>query len=211
MGKVALLFLGGTVEQKDILSIGKFDFVCCADSGLDSAIKFKIAPDIVIGDMDSISKDGLKYINQNSISTMKYPEDKNFTDGELAVQFLLHHKPQFSEIKVIGLIGNRPDHTFGNYLLLNNRINDIPITSFTQGFKIQVFRKGLHRFTSKPGAIVSIYALNSSAFIRLGRLKFRFEDTLTPFSSRCLSNITEDGEFSIETDSDILVFIQSQV
>ncbi|MEZ4812323.1 MAG: thiamine diphosphokinase [Caldisericia bacterium] len=211
MGKVALLVLGGSVKKTDVEGAGKFDFVCCADSGLDTALKLGLIPDIVIGDMDSVSHEGLEYIKSKDIESIIHPPDKNFTDGELAISHLQKHYLNFSEIKVLGLTGGRPDHAYGNFLLLKNTKNNIPITAFADGFLIQSFGKGIHSFVSKPGATISIFSFKDPAFVKLSNLKFKFEETLYPFSSRCISNISPDGNFTIEADSDILVFIQIRV
>ena len=63
--------------------------VIACDSGCDHLAKTGIVPDVVIGDMDSITKAGLDFIKANSIPVEKYPVEKDWTDTEigLAVQY----------------------------------------------------------------------------------------------------------------------------
>ena len=65
----ALIILNGNIADLFLLKkIGKdSDFILCADGGTDYCLKASLMPDMVIGDLDSISKDSLKVIYDNNI------------------------------------------------------------------------------------------------------------------------------------------------
>ena len=211
MGKVALLFLGGTVTPDDLKIAGSYDFVCCADSGLDQAKKLNIFPNLVVGDLDSISEDGLDWIKNRNIEVIKHPTEKDFTDGQLAVTHLINHHEKFDEIHILGLMGGRSDHIYGNFLLLFDREHENQkIKAYSDRFEIQIIPKGEHWFDTKPGAIVSIFAFRVPARVSLTGLKYSYEGLLNPLTPRGISNISW-GSFHIKTNSELLVFIQTQV
>ena len=114
----ALLVSGGSIESIKLLKeIAKdMDFIICADGGTDYCIKANLIPNIIIGDLDSISKKGLNFIEENNISIVKFPVKKDNTDTELAIDYLI--EKGFIDITLLGAIGSRMDHSLGNILLL---------------------------------------------------------------------------------------------
>lgn len=115
----ALVVLNGNIRDLLLLEkIGKeSDFILCADGGTNYCLKASLIPDMVIGDLDSISKDSLKIIYDNNIPIEKYPTKKDATDSEISIDYLI--SKEFSHITLMGAIGNRMDHTLSNILLLS--------------------------------------------------------------------------------------------
>lgn len=95
-------------------------FIICADGGYRHAKNAEIRPDIIIGDFDSAS------IPKEDIEKCVYPSRKDFTDGEICVEYVCSHG--FDELVMFGMTGMRIDHTLSNMLLLfkhkNSRIID---------------------------------------------------------------------------------------
>lgn len=85
------------------------DYIICADGGLKHIQKLDVNPDVAIGDFDSGEK-------PDDIMVYQYPADKDFTDGELAVDYAL--KSGFDEILLIAMTGTRLDHTITNIFQL---------------------------------------------------------------------------------------------
>ena len=50
--------------------------IIACDEGCDFLARHEIVPDIVVGDMDSISEDGLKFIESHNVFAEKYPVEK---------------------------------------------------------------------------------------------------------------------------------------
>ena len=96
----------------------KHDFVICADGGVRYAVQARIHVDLVVGDFDSISKEEIFYVNQNNIPIIKYPIEKDATDLELAIDYLVEN--DYNAITLIGVTGNRLDHTLANIFLLKS-------------------------------------------------------------------------------------------
>lgn len=93
------------------------DIFIAADSGIETAVKLNITPDILIGDFDSLDLDKFdKHKISENIKIIKYPAEKNDTDSMLAVKYAL--ELGYKNIAVIGGIDGRTDHTLANLFLL---------------------------------------------------------------------------------------------
>lgn len=108
----AVIIGGGSItDYKYIRSkISADDYVICADGGYDHARVLRVSPDILIGDFDSI-----KALPEDT-KKIKYPVRKDFTDGEIAVKYALEHG--FDDVLLLGMTGDRADHTITDILLL---------------------------------------------------------------------------------------------
>ena len=82
------------------------DIVIAADSGIINAQKFKIKPDYIIGDFDSLG-----YTPTDS-NTIVHPVEKDDTDTMLAVKLGL--EKGYKIFRIFGGIGGRLDHTYAN-------------------------------------------------------------------------------------------------
>ena len=93
-----IILLNGE-PYKDKIEKREGDIVLSADGALSWA-KGKIDIDITAGDFDSLG-----YVPQGSVV---YPSEKNFTDGEIALDMLLERGCR--EIEIYGGGGRREDH-----------------------------------------------------------------------------------------------------
>jgi len=130
----------GHIENLDILKsiIKNSDYVICADGAAKYLMNLNIYPNLLVGDLDSISSDTLQWIENSEVNIKKFPIKKNMTDTELAIEFALEQSP--SRITIVGAVGSRMDHSLGNIMLLYkilkmgtaariiNEVNDITIT-----------------------------------------------------------------------------------
>ena len=112
----AVIICGGNVGEYITEYISEGDFIVCADSGYDSAVKFGIRPDMLIGDMDSVKSD---YKHEK---TVVYPTHKDCTDSEIVIQYVKKHG--YDEVLLFGMIGTRMDHTLANLGLLKYFCNE---------------------------------------------------------------------------------------
>jgi thiamine pyrophosphokinase len=74
------------------------------------------APDVVIGDLDSLPDGARSWLDGTSAQVISFPPAKDETDLELA---LMHVANSFDgEIWILGALGGRLDQTLANILLL---------------------------------------------------------------------------------------------
>ena len=108
----AVVIGNGTINDYEYIKsqLKSGDFIICADGGVKHAKKMGIAPDVVIGDFDSSERD-------TSVKAYAYPTRKDFTDGDLAVTYAAEHG--YSEIMLLGMTGDRLDHTLTDIFLMS--------------------------------------------------------------------------------------------
>ena len=104
-----LVFIGGEGPSPAFgrLLAQNADIIVAADSGLISAENAGLEPDWVIGDMDSLDDPGrLEKYPVEKIN--RFPQDKDYTDTELALELLW--EKGCDEICIAGGGGGRLDH-----------------------------------------------------------------------------------------------------
>ncbi len=104
------------------------DYLIFCDSGLKHANELGVSPSLIIGDFDSHEKP------DSDIETIVLPCEKDDTDTVFAVKEAV--KRGFEDYLLIGVAGNRLDHTFVNISILNylfeNGKNGIIVDDFSE-------------------------------------------------------------------------------
>lgn len=119
----ALIIGGGSIDQSfaaEYIYSDSFDVVACADSGLDAAYALSAPVDYIMGDFDSVTPDVLSYYQNldedKRPELLSYPPEKDDTDMQLVLEFVLEHNP--SEVVILGATGKRLDHFLANIQIL---------------------------------------------------------------------------------------------
>lgn len=197
--KKCLIIANGKSPTKKIIEyfIKKgFTSLICADGGANSARKLNLLPDFIIGDLDSITDDNLKYYSKK-VSIIKYKR-QNDTDVDKSIKFAIKNK--FAQIILLGVTGDRLDHTICNLGMVIKYLNKIKIfIAAEKSFLIPV--RDQISFISKPGEIFSIYAFDDKTKISSTGLKYKLNNTTLPFGLReSTSNvsISENVTFKVK-------------
>ena len=107
--KTAFLIGAGEGASQALLP-GEGDFVVAVDGGLSFCEKMGIAPDLALGDFDSLS------FVPDTLPVRRFPVEKDNTDMREAVLEALAQGCK--RLHIWGGTGGRVDHTFANYQLL---------------------------------------------------------------------------------------------
>lgn len=89
--------------------------IIAGDGGANILFDAEIFPDILIGDMDSISAENLDRIGGNC-EVFKYPREKDYSDSQLCIKKALEYKPQ--RIILAAATGTYIDHSIANIINL---------------------------------------------------------------------------------------------
>ncbi len=200
--KRVILFLNGEIKNYAMIKklIYSNDFLIGVDGGTKHILKLKLKPDLIIGDLDSYTPKNKK------IPIIKYPTNKDFTDSELALQYILKNK--FTEIIVFGFTGNRLDHMLSNLFLFAS----LPIKTiiYTNNQKIFFARNNIKIKGQKNNLISLIPLFSDSHGLTTTNLKYPLKnETLKINSSRGVSNIMTTNETTITLKKGILAIIQT--
>lgn len=95
------------------------DYVVCCDGALDTYLRhfrgrYLRRPDVVIGDMDSLSKKTAERFRDIAVRI----DEQETNDQSKAFHYILEHFPDVDTIHILGATGKREDHTIGNLSLL---------------------------------------------------------------------------------------------
>ena len=113
-----LITAGGDLTNQEIFSeeYDKADIRIAVDSGIEFYYRYKKLPEMVLGDFDSISKDGKEFISDERIETSSFPPEKDYTDLELGIEYLAEKGCR--KIVILGAVGDRIDHSLANLFMM---------------------------------------------------------------------------------------------
>lgn len=181
-----------------------FNTIICADGGANSAKKLGIIPDYIIGDLDSIDKSVLKYFhNKSRIIQIKRQND---TDVEKCLKFAIKNK--FSEVILLGVTGDRLDHTICNLGIIIKFFNKIKMLLVAENsFLIPINSET--KIKSKIGETISLYAFNALTRITSSGLKYKLIETQLPFGVReSTSNVSTSSQVKLKVKNGIVFVIR---
>lgn len=95
------------LDRRAVAAVPRDAWVIAADGGLDHARAAGLDPDVLVGDLDSISAIGLAWASEHA-EVVRYPVDKAATDTELAIAHAATSAP--ARILLVAGEGDRFDH-----------------------------------------------------------------------------------------------------
>lgn len=181
-----------------------FSAIICADGGANSAKKIGIIPNFIIGDLDSISLSTLNYFkNKSTIIQIKRQND---TDVEKCLKFAI--KKGFKEAILLGVTGDRLDHTICNLGIVIKFFNIIKILLAAESSFLTPINK-MTTFKSKIGETISIYGFDKKTKITSSGLKYKLNNTMLPFGIKeSTSNVTVSNIVELNVKGGIVFVIR---
>jgi len=155
----AIIIAGGTPPSKKLITkeITRSSIIIAADSGANCLWKYKIVPDYLIGDFDSINSKALNFLANKNIPIERYPCNKDLTDAQLALKKSLQLKAK--KIIFLGCLGGkRIDHLLGALGLLVECSNLNIDASLKDDYQTVTLLKKSTTIYGKPRAIFSLQA-----------------------------------------------------
>lgn len=186
----------------------KEHFVICADAGYETALRYHIAPDLIVGDFDSAAKKP-----QGNVKCVVLPVEKDVTDTMYAVQ--KGFSKGFRRFVLLGCLGGqRFDHSLANLEVLQY-IQEHGGTAVLADEHTKVFliRDGRLRITGSKGATVSVFPYNGrSCNVSYSGLEYPLQrDTLTCgglVMGVSNSVVKEQAEIRVHTGAALVVVYQ---
>ena len=207
----SIIFANGELCQTvNEINISKDDLIIAADGGSGHCQTLGIIPDVLIGDLDSTSKDLIQEWQNSGVLVIRHPAQKDQTDLELAL--LYAQAEGASEIIVYGAVGGRLDMTFGNLLLLAHPKLTSPITLICSGEEVRVLHPGESLvLQGTPGDIVSLLSLQpGESRIRTKGLEYPLDNEDLGFGlTRGVSNQMAAEQAVIQLERGLLAVIHT--
>jgi thiamine pyrophosphokinase len=212
LSKRAVIFANGTLPgveaARRLLRDG--DYWIAADGGCKHALACGRAPDILIGDFDSVPGPVRESLHRAGTRMQSFPAEKDETDLELAIAFA--SREGYSPILILAGLGGRTDQTLANLSLLADpdlagcdiRIDD--------GFEeaVRIGRKTVLHGTA--GDVVSLlpFGVPAEGVVTEGlRYPLRGE-TLLPHKTRGVSNRMLSDTAAVSVERGVLLCIHTR-
>lgn len=199
----AYLLLGGEAPSRKTAQRICGAFIAAADSAYDWATRYGICPDVLIGDCDSIRK------VPEGIRKILFSSDKDDTDGELALDWLIQNG--YREIEIYGSGGKREDHFYANFGLLRRAklagIRATLVSDYTETVLID----GCCEFNFPKNTLISIEPFGGAAHIMITEgLKYRIADRELDYAKLGygISNVVTEEKVKIELSKGSLLLFK---
>jgi thiamine pyrophosphokinase len=219
----AVVLAGGDELPPSLLpalhrAIASAPLVVAADGGIAHAHRVDRDPDVLVGDLDSITPEALARATTCGTRILRHPVDKDATDLGLALDLVLaeagargdEDAPALIDTLVVGGHGGRADHLLGNAMLLAAaRYEPLRLTAWWGRDVLHVVRTALE-LSGEVGDTVSLLAVHGAAHgVTTEGLTFPLEGALLePGSSLGISNTLTSPLARIDLAGGVLLVIR---
>lgn len=205
----AIIFANGVLKNwPDRLKIRpNRDLIIAADGGTFHCRNWKIIPHVVVGDLDSITRDEYAWLKSLDVEVIRHPIRKDQTDLELALRFAGERGAV--EVMVLGALGMRWDMTIANVLIM--------AAPFLKGIDIRLLDgqqeiaclQGRQKcvFHGKPGDMLSLIPISDKATgVTLHGLEYTLNKASIPLGeTRGISNVLTKNRATVEIEAGLLL------
>jgi thiamine pyrophosphokinase len=180
--------------------------VLAADGALDHALAAGLRPAGLIGDLDSVSADGLAWAEEHA-TVERHDPDKDHTDTELALRMAVGLDP--AHLILVAGGGDRLDHTIAAIGALGDpSLTSIPLIDAWWGDQwIRIVHgPGRTSIDLAPGSTLSLLALHGTCTgVSITGTEWTLDgDDLAPVTGRGLSNVVVDDGVEISVSMGVL-------
>ena len=205
--KKCIVLANGKPPKKSLITFFQqkdFKTLICADGGANSALKMKLIPDYIIGDLDSISSVALKRLgNASKIIQLK---GQNDTDVEKCLKYAI--KKNYTEALLVGVTGNRLDHTFCNLGIVLKFFPQINISLIAEDSFLKPYA-GSVKLKTFPRETISLYGFDRKTKIISKGLKYPLKNVALPFGEReSTSNIAAGKKVKLNISCGVIFVIR---
>jgi thiamine pyrophosphokinase len=206
--RVAVVPAGGAPDDVGLPDdVGPGPLVVAADSGVHLARRLGLAPDVVVGDLDSVHAEQLAAVVAAGAVVEEHPADKDASDLELALDAAIARGA--TRVVVLGLHGGRLDHHLAGLLLLASpRWRDVRIEGHGDAGRVVVVHDRAD-LTGRVGDLCTLLPVGGTAVgVTTDGLRWPLrDDDLAPGTTRGLSNVFAAGRATVSLTAGTLLAI----
>jgi len=189
--------------------------VVCVDRGLEHALAASLAPDLLVGDLDSVPPDVMARPAFAAVPRLVFPADKDASDLELALATLADdptHVGPLDEVVVAGVSGGRTDHLLFNWLLPASRAWPFRLRLVDAFVEACVVTPAYPlTLTTTPGQIVSLLPLGQARGVVTDGLHYALSGaTLELGATFGLSNAAVASRVTVSVTDGIVLAIATR-
>ncbi|MBW6458102.1 MAG: thiamine diphosphokinase [FCB group bacterium] len=202
MSRSAVIFLNGNPPSAELIKKHLYpdDLLICTDGAYDYLKQYGIRPDVLIGDMDSISV----LPDPQDIEIVRSADQTN-NDLEKALIYSLEH--HISSLRIFAADGKRLDHVIINLATLEKYALYLSLSIICDNEFMQFLSPGDHIFEGFRGKRFSILALHKAEGLTLKGAVYGLTDSDLEPGSLGLSNAFSADEVQISFKSGLLLYM----
>jgi thiamine pyrophosphokinase len=167
-------------------------FIVAADGGANGARKLGITPDLIIGDLDSVTRATRKFFSSTFVIRVARQDN---TDMEKALDYIVAGSLA-QEVMIIGATGRRIDHTLGNLAVLANYTRRLRTIACGNGWHAFPVRSG-EQVHASVGTTVSLIPFGDCRGVTLRGLKYPLRNAPVRAAQIAVSNVVKHSPFTI--------------
>jgi thiamine pyrophosphokinase len=208
----AVIFAKGILQDlesaRSLLRDG--DYWIAADGGSSHALAFGRAPDVLIGDFDSIPEAVRESLVRAGTEVHFHPADKDENDLELAIRFSV--EAGYSDILILAALGGRIDQTLANLSLLGDPVLRGRVVRMDDGVEeiLRIEKEAV--VAGAPGDVVSLlpFGITAEGVVTDGLQYPLRGETLFPFKTRGVSNRMLGEKAAVSIEKGVLLCIHTR-
>jgi thiamine pyrophosphokinase len=183
------------------------EVIIAADGGARHVMNLGREPDVVVGDMDSLSPADFDQLRANGVKMLAHSPEKDETDLELALRYAIEEFD--GDIFIAGALGGRLDQTLGNILLLAQDHLSGRRVEIREAHQRAWLVKGTTQIHGAAGDVVSLIALGGDVNVaETAGLKWPLCDEQLGFGpSRGISNVMTGDVAEVRLNSGQLLCV----
>ncbi len=204
---VTLLIAAGQISDVAVLTTAceAATRVIAVDGGVQHLRHLNIAPNIIIGDLDSASDSDLVWGQENGSEIIRLKEQDS---SDLAKALNLCNERQWPHIQIIGIEGGRLDHQLGSLASISDAPNDLNIKAeLSDTTLIRLTANQNHK--QKFSGIFSLFSFGQSV-VTLTGAEWNLENDIVTFSTKGLSNQCDDIINIVVHSGDSLILLTNK-
>lgn len=203
----AVILANGAFPTSPILinEIRGAKFLAVCDGAVRHLEGLGIEPSVIIGDLDSISKELKKKY------TYKLVHIKEQESNDLSKTFFHCKALGYDEFVILGATGKREDHSIANVSLLSVFINHCKSVVIKSDFGSFSVHKTPCKIASQVGEQISLFSLNPSAKFTSSHLKYPLKALTLPIWANGTLNeaLSTSFEITSQTEGECLIIYRS--
>ncbi len=176
----ALIIANGSLPRPSIVGglVRRARLIVCADGGASHARRLGITPDVILGDLDSLSDASRRFFRRVPVV---FDEDQDSTDLEKAIEFCIRRK--FRSIDAVGVFGSRIDHATGSLGCLKKFSPRAELTLYDLEGSVSLIR-GRERLHAAKEEKLSLIPLERCEGVTTKNLRYPLKDDVLELGVR---------------------------
>ena len=204
----AVVFVNGECSDYacSLAKIVNSDVLVCVDGGARHCVAAGYQPDLIVGDLDSVSEDIAALIENSEIECVRFTPEKDASDLELALRILCERS--VDEVVLLGLSGGRTDHQLFNWQLAASRSWPFRLRGIDDSVDAVLVDQSRPLYSPVPkGQTFSVIPIVQSAKgVCITGAKYPLTDvTLSPGRTLGLSNEVTQARLQVSVEEGIVL------